>query len=93
MCHLEDVAAGLADQRRRAGEVARGIGHADPDRDHALGVHEAPQDHHGQQAQIDVAAAQHQPDAPANEALAIGGERGETDGAGTSTIASRPRAG
>src|SRR5918995_1012529 len=79
---LENVAAGLADQRGRLGEVARRIGHADLDPDHALGVHQPAQDDHREQAQIDVAAAQNQADLPADEALAIRHHRGEPGGAG-----------
>ncbi len=72
MLDLENVAAGFADQGGGAGQIAGRVRHADLDRDQALGMHQAAQNDHRKEAQIDVAAAKDQADVAAGEALPVG---------------------
>ena len=76
------LAPSVAEQRRHAGQRAGHVAHVDRQ------PHEAPRTRHaalddlGQQQRLDVAAAQHQPDAAPGEALAVLHQRRQADRAG-----------
>ena len=69
--HFDDIAAGLADQAGDPGELARQVADHQPQPHDPVVAHQPAQQHRGQQAGVDVAAAQHQPDPTALEAFAM----------------------
>ena len=82
MHHLDDVAAGVGDHLRHLREAARDVGHGDAQAHEARIAHEAPHQHRGKHAAVDVAAGDRDADALAGEALRMLEERGERGGAG-----------
>src|SRR6185437_13377135 len=79
--HLDDVTARLADPAGNTRELARQVVDHDAQPHDPAIAYQAAQQHRGQEAGVDVTAAQHQPDLAALEDLRIDEQRGQARGA------------